>query len=132
MPGDTMLQNASTTDTSSETTQSKSAMPKTAERPGVKRVTYTDAGFSPFLVELTAGEEIEFVNKSSGGLWVTTKQHPTAGDQAYEAFDTGRTLKRGETFTFSFTKVGTWGYKNLNNDAHLGAVVVTPQQSFGS
>ena len=94
---------------------------------GMRKVVYTDSGFSPFLVELTAGEEIEFVNKSSGGLWVTTKQHPTAGDQSYEAFDTGRTLKQGETFVFAFTQLGTWGYKNLNNDAHLGAVVVTPQ-----
>jgi plastocyanin len=94
----------------------------------IRRVTYTNTGFTPFLTEITAGESIEFVNNSSAGLWVTTNSHPTAGDQGYGAFDTGRTLRQGEAFVFTFTKVGTWGYKNLNKNEDIGAVVVVPQR----
>jgi plastocyanin len=118
----------STSGESAQTPSSKPAGSTSGIQVGLRRVTYTDAGFSPSLIELTAGQEIEFVNRSSGGLWVTTKQHPTAGDQGYEAFDSGRTLKQGEKFVFSFTRPGTWGYKNLNNDGHIGAVVVVPQR----
>ncbi len=94
----------------------------------VRQVVYTEAGFSPFLSEVEAGEEVTFINRSNKGLWVTANMHPTAGDQKYSAFDSGRTLAPGERFTFAFVQIGTWGYKNLNNENHLGAVVVTPQQ----
>jgi len=38
-----------------------------------------------------------------------------------------RSVARGESFSLSFTQQGTWGYKNLNNEAHLGAIAVMPQ-----
>lgn len=90
-------------------------------------VEYTDKGFSPFITEVNAGDDVTFVNHSHGALWVTTQNHPTAGDQGYPEFDSGRSLSRGETFVFTFTKEGAWGFYNLNNEHHLGTIVVTPQ-----
>lgn len=90
-------------------------------------VMYTDEGFSPFTIEVVAGTAVRFVNNSSKALWVTSRAHPTALQQNYEEFDSARSIGHGEAYTFTFTKVGVWGYKNLNAEDHLGAVVVIPQ-----
>lgn len=92
---------------------------------GVTTVTYSDKGFSPFLVEVKLGETVRFVNTSSRALWVTSYAHPTAKDQYYPGFDTGKSLPKGASWSFNFTQKGAWGYKNLNYERDLGAVVVT-------
>ena len=94
---------------------------------GLLEVVYTDAGFSPFVADITAGESVAFVNKSSKGLWVKTTTESPLIERRYDAFDTGRTLSPGERWVFTFTQLGTWGYKNLNNQNHKGAVAVQPQ-----
>lgn len=93
-------------------------------------VTYTDSGFSPYILEVNAGDTVDFVNRSSGTLWVTSHGHPTAPDQNYPEFDSGKSIPPGGTYSFMFTLPGTWGYKNLNNEKHLGAIVVNPQKGY--
>jgi len=95
---------------------------------GTTVVTYSDKGFSPFIVEIEAGESIKFVNESNDALWLTANGHPTAADQFYPEFDSGKSLKRDESYSFVFNNKGVWGYKNLNNEEHLGTIVVTPQR----
>lgn len=95
---------------------------------GVTIVTYTDDGFIPPVVEVEAGKIVRFVNASSKPMWVTSFDHPTATEQYYPEFDEGKSASPGETYTFLFSKVGVWGYKNLNNDEHLGAVSVLKQK----
>ena len=94
---------------------------------GVVIVTYTDEGFVPPVIEVRAGEQVHFINRSSKGLWVTADLHPTATEQRYPEFDLGKTIPNGGTYTFVFTKVGVWGYKNLNDERHLGTVSVIKQ-----
>ncbi len=88
-------------------------------------VTYTDQGFSPFIAEVKVGSTVKFVNNSSKALWVTSYQHPTATTQSYPGFDEGKSISKGQSYLFTFNTKGVWGYKNLNNAAHLGAVAVT-------
>ena len=95
--------------------------------PGVVVVTYTDSGFLPPVVEVTAGDSVTFVNLSSKPMWVTSEDHPTAKAQIYRGFDQGKSVPTGETYIFDFTKVGVWGYKNLNLESHLGAISVVEQ-----
>lgn len=95
---------------------------------GVTTVTYTSKGFSPFIVEVEAGEQVKFVNESDSALWPTANGHPTATDQFYPSFDAGKSLKKGESYSFVFNDKGVWGYKNLNNENHLGTIVVTSQK----
>ena len=90
-------------------------------------VTYTDDGFIPSVVEVEAGKVVRFVNASSKPMWVTSFDHPTATEQYYREFDQGKSAVPGETYTFLFTKVGVWGYKNFNFEKHLGAVSVLEQ-----
>ena len=94
---------------------------------GAVIVTYTDDGFIPSVVEVEAGNIVRFVNASSKPMWVTSFDHPTATEQYYREFDQGKSASPGETYTFLFSRVGVWGYKNLNNEKHLGAVSVLEQ-----
>lgn len=90
-------------------------------------VTYTNSGFIPPIVEVEQGKSVTFVNSSSKPMWVTSAYHPTATKQLYPEFDQGRSVPSGGTYTFLFTKIGVWGYKNLNFEDHLGAISVVAQ-----
>lgn len=94
---------------------------------GVATVTYTNNGFVPSVIEVRAGDRVDFINQSNKALWVTADLHPTAKTQNYPEFDQGKTISNGGTYTFVFTKIGVWGYKNLNDPTHLGAVSVIQQ-----
>lgn len=121
-----------TTGTDTSTTAPAATATKTPAPAVVKAdkniiiVTYTDKGFSPFISEIHVGQAVRFVNQSAQALWVTGYDHNTASHlQDYPEFDEGKSISRGQTFTFNFIKKGTWGYKNLNKPEHLGAVAVT-------
>ena len=90
-------------------------------------VSYTSEGFSPFILEVNAGDTVNFVNNSNATMWVTSEAHPTA-DQHYPEFGMSKSFDPGDTYVFQFTLTGAWGYKNLNNEKHLGAIIVAPQK----
>jgi plastocyanin len=89
-------------------------------------VTYYYTGFSPKLVEISAGDSVKFINSSYGTMWIKTTGQPGAPDFLPE-LDTGRSLAPGEEFIFTFLKSGSWGYNNMNHKQHTGAVVVQPR-----
>ena len=60
-------------------------------------------------------------------MWIMSDDNPNAEALIYRGFDQGKSVPSGGTYNFSFTKVGVWGYKNLNMESHLGAVSVIPQ-----
>ena len=88
-------------------------------------VRYTDQGFVPFITEIKLGQSVRFVNESTHTLFVTSEDHPTAVDQNYPGFSSSKSIGKGEEWALSFTKKGSWGYKNLNKEEHLGTIVVT-------
>lgn len=94
---------------------------------GVLLVTYSDSGFEPSILQVRAGESVRFVNISTKPMWVTTKYHPIFGEQNYSEFDQGKSISTGDAYQFMFTRVGVWGYKNLNNEKHLGTISVIEQ-----
>ncbi len=96
-------------------------------------VTYTTEGFTPREVTVKRGGSVSWTNDRGGNMWVATAQHPThtvyAGtslsahcdDSTDVSFDQ---CKNGEMYTFTFDKVGTWGYHNHSNASHFGRVIV--------
>ena len=101
--------------------------PPAAFEPGMVMVTYTDLGFIPPVVQVTAGGSINFINSSSKPLWVTSVSSPTAEFEVYRGLDQGKSISTGGSYVFSFTQIGVWGYTNLNQESHLGAVFVVEQ-----
>jgi plastocyanin len=94
---------------------------------GVTIITYKDTGFIPSVVEVRAGNSITFINSSTKPLWVTSSSGGNEDAAVYPGFDQGKSISNGGTYTFTFTKTGVWGYKNLNQNKHLGVVLVIPQ-----
>jgi plastocyanin len=103
-------------------------------------VQYTNSGFVPSSLNVSVGQSVTFVNKSSGQMWVASDPHPThqgydgttesvhcaAGYAGAAPFDE---CKSADSFTFIFTKQGSWGYHNHFSSSAHGTIVVAPGTS---
>jgi hypothetical protein len=65
---------------------------------------------------------VRFLNDSTSSVWIASDPHPTHTD--YPGFDAKKAITRGETYEFTFTKVGTWGFHNHRNPLQKGTIVV--------
>lgn len=115
------------------------AAPSTENTSSVTLVTYTDNGFSPKTVTIKTGEVLRFVNQSSRPMWVASAFHPThekydgttTSEHCSGGVDTTGTLDEcrgaavGESWDFTFTKEGMWGYHNHLSASDTGSVTVT-------
>jgi len=93
--------------------------------PGMKhmtRIQYTDTGFSPIKVEVPVGSMVEFVNKSSGDMWVASDPHPQ--HTTLPTLDQFKPYKQNSTYRYVFTKKGPWGYHDHLNAQRNGMIVV--------
>ncbi len=121
------------TQTSSTQTSGSTAPNANPGVPSSVTVTYTDQGFSPAVVTIVHGGSITWINHSTGDLWVASDPHPVhsgydgtslqqhcaAGASA--SFDS---CGASNSYTFTFDKIGSWGYHNHANHAMTGTVVV--------
>ncbi len=99
-------------------------------------VVYTNSGYSPSIIVIKAGDTVTFKNDSSDGMWTTSGIHPShtvysgtslqqhCPDISNTSFDECQNSKPGESWSFTFTKKGTWGYHNHSQPSTLGKVVV--------
>ncbi len=102
------------------------------ERSDTSVVTYTDAGFSPKTITIAEGDTVTFVNNSSRNMWVASNIHPTHneypeesdGDCLGSSFDACAGVSSGESWSFTFDRVGEWGYHNHLNPSRTGTVIV--------
>lgn len=101
--------------------------------PMAATITYTAAGFTPSSITIKKGGTVTWVNDGGGNMWVGSAMHPT-----HTAYD-GTTLaehcatssdgsfdqcKNGDTYSFTFDKVGKWNYHNHSRSSHFGSVTV--------
>lgn len=96
-------------------------------------VTYSASGFSPNTVTIKVGGTVTWHDDGTGRMWVASAQHPThtaysgttlqqhCSDTTDVSFDE---CKNGSTYTFTFTKPGTWNYHNHSQASHFGTVIV--------
>ena len=91
--------------------------------PEKETVVYADNGFSPASLTIRVGDTVRFFNSTlPGSLWVASNPHPSHTNLA--GFDAGRPYQGGETYSFTFTQVGTWKYHNHLNPSQLGEIIV--------
>lgn len=104
-----------------------------SQAPMSASVSYTSSGFSPSPVTIKKGGTVTWTNNGGGNMWVGSAQHPThttySGTTLAEHCDDATDVsfdqcKNGTTYSFTFTKVGTWGYHNHSNAQHFGRVIV--------
>jgi plastocyanin len=96
----------------------------TTSTPVTRTVTYNGTTFSPSSITIKQGDSITFINTSANEMRVASNDHPE--HTIYPEFDQGETTADGmKTFTFTFNKIGTWGYHDHENDSVGGTVIVT-------
>lgn len=85
-------------------------------------INYTETGFSPARMEVTEGTTVQFKNMSTLPVWPASNPHPTHND--YVGFDAKRALSQGQSYSFTFTKKGEWGFHNHSNPSETGMIIV--------
>lgn len=104
----------------------------------VPTIVYTDDGFSPASIMVPVGTTVTFINQSSGRMMVGASPHPThqdydgttrvvhcaAGYTGPVPFDECTAATTGESWTYTFTKAGTWKYHNHAAPNDFGSVIV--------
>ncbi len=101
---------------------SETPTPDTTSNQTTGTVTYTDSGFTPSGLTVKVGTTVTFKNTSSSDMWVASNPHPTHTD--LPGLDAKKNIAPGDSYTFTFTKVGSWGYHNHLNPAQGGIVTV--------
>ncbi len=97
-------------------------------------VTYSTNGFSPSPVTIKKGGTVTFVDSNPArDMWVASAQHPThtaysgttLAEHCDDATDTSfDQCKAGSSYSFTFTKAGTWNYHNHLNSSDFGQIIV--------
>ncbi len=118
-----MGNNQSTTGNSTTSTET-TASPTSTESatPAAQVITYTNSGFTPKTLTVKVGDTVTFTNDSSQSMWVASNPHPTHTD--YAGFDAKTGMSRGESYMFTFTKAGTWGFHNHLHSTDGGTIIV--------
>jgi plastocyanin len=94
-----------------------------------------NGSFSPATLTVPVGTTVTFVNQSSEDMWIASDDHPdhtdydgTTRDEHCAPGYAGATpldeCGTGNTYTFTFTKAGTWGYHNHADHDEKGTIVV--------
>lgn len=81
----------------------------------------TSTGFSPSTVTVKAGTVVTWTNSSGGSVEVASDPHPTHTN--LPGF-VSSALGNGASYSFTFTKVGTWGYHDHLHPTVEGTVIV--------
>lgn len=85
-------------------------------------ISYTNQGFSPETITVKMGEEVTFVNESTKKMWIASDPHPL--HTGLPTFDQLKSVGQGESYTYTFDKVGTWKYHNHVTPSVGGTVIV--------
>lgn len=99
-------------------------------------VTYDGTSFTPNLVNIHVGDTVTFVDNSANPMWVASGVHPS--HTVYDETDRSTHCATGYTgptpfdeckastssYSFTFTKAGTWPFHDHVHTSATGKVVV--------
>ncbi|GEM_PF-786304 len=89
--------------------------------PASTTITITSSGFSPKNLTVKSGSAVTWKNSSGGTVEVASDPHPTHTD--LPDLNSG-SLANGASYTYTFSKLGTWGYHDHFDPTVKGTVVV--------
>lgn len=78
--------------------------------------------FLPSELKIKKGDTVVWTNFDSSPAWPASAFHPT--HQVYPGFDALKGINAGESYSFTFDKVGSWKYHNHLNLSVTGVVIV--------
>jgi len=112
--------------------------PKTSPLPYTALVSYDGKRFLPETVTIIEGGTVRFLNTGDIKLWVASDNHPTHdrypvksdNDCAGSSFDQCTSILNGGSWSFTFTRTGTWGYHNHLRAQDTGEIVVMTKEEY--
>ncbi len=109
-----------TTAPSSNTTQQSST--GSSSQSSSTTITFDGKTFSPANVTVKKGTTVTWTNNSNQSLWVASNPHPT--HTGLPGFDELKGMMKGESYSYTFTKTGSFGYHDHLNASSGGTVTV--------
>ncbi len=104
--------------------------------PELYTIKITPSGFSPKNLEINKGDIVLFLNEGSSSSWPASSVHPIhtvypgsgiskCGTVEEEnIFDACKGLANGESYSFTFNEIGTWGYHDHLIPSKNGKIIV--------
>ena len=90
--------------------------------PKVLDISITDTGYSPSTLTINKGDTVKFTNNGTKANWPASAPHPTHTD--YPEFDPKQAIAVGASWSFTFTKAGTWRFHDHLNATRFGSITV--------
>lgn len=85
-------------------------------------VSISDTDFTPEKLVVKSGTTVVFTNNGQALHWPASDPHPA--HTVLAGFDAKKGLATGESYSFTFSKAGTWGFHDHLNVQLKGSVVV--------
>ena len=79
-------------------------------------------GFEPKELTVVLGDKVLFINNDDADRWPASNSHPVHA--IYPQFDPEKHIKPGESWTFTFERVGTWGMHDHLFPHFIGKIIV--------
>lgn len=109
---------SSAADSSRSNTNSVSVVPEVKS----ELVVYDGSKFSPQTLRVKSGTTVTFRNDGVRPMWVASDPHPIHTN--YSAFDARKNIGPGESYIFTFSRIGTWGYHDHLSPSKKGEIIV--------
>lgn len=90
--------------------------------PHIVTIHRTSEGFVPSHVYVRVGDTVRFVSDDTTRFWPASDNHPT--HQLYSEFDSKKPVEPGESWSFTFTRAGTWRFHDHMKSESIGDIVV--------
>lgn len=94
----------------------------TTTSPKTYDISYTNSCYSPANATVKKGDTVKFTNNSTKGMWPASNNHPS--HTIYSEFDAKGSISSGGTYSFTFTKIGSWGYHDHLKPSCSGTITV--------
>jgi len=85
-------------------------------------ITRTNEGYEPDSITISVGDTVMFKNESGEFHWPASNVHPT--HTIYSDFDPREPIAPSDTWSFTFTRVGTWGLHDHIRADLIGKIIV--------
>jgi len=89
--------------------------------PPENTVWIVNGSFNPSVVTVKTGEKVTWINKDSIKRKVSAETNPATGSGT--SFESTELLK-GDSYSFTFSQSGLWGYYDYLNPIKRGAIIV--------
>ncbi len=85
-------------------------------------ITFDGTKYTPSTLTIKQGDTVVFKNSSTKDFWPASAQHPT--HTVYPEFDADKGIAPGGIYSFTFAKVGEWGFHDHLTPTAFGKITV--------